>query len=139
MIVDALCSSFRREVLSGVHALGPGGDTFKLALFTSSANLSEATTAYSTANEASGSGYTAGGIALTSLAVFLDGDVAIADFADAVISGATVTAAGALIYNSSKGNKAVTTHSFGGDKRSIAGDFAIAFPAADAEHAVIRI
>jgi hypothetical protein len=136
-ISQALCSSFKSELLGGTHDLDT--DVIKIALFTSSATLGASTTAYSTTNEVSGTGYTAGGNTLASAAISLDGTTAIVDFADTTWSSATITANGALIYNSSKANRAIAVLAFGGDKTSTNGDFTIQFPTADASNAIIRI
>jgi hypothetical protein len=139
-ITQAMCTSFKKELLEGVHNFkNSGGGTFKLALFTSSATLAAATTAYSTSNEVSGTGYSAGGGTLTRVDPSSSGTTALTDFADLTFSTATVTANGALIYNSSASDKAVIVLAFGGDKTSTAGDFTIQFPAADASNAIIRI
>ena len=139
-ITQAMCTSFKKELLEGVHNFkNSGGSTFKLALFTSSATLGAATTAYATTNEATGTNYTAGGNALTRVDPSSSGTTALTDFADLTFSTATVTANGALIYNSSASDKAVIVLAFGGDKTSTAGDFTIQFPAADASNAIIRI
>jgi hypothetical protein len=136
-ISQALCSSFKSELLGGTHDLDT--DVIKIALFTSSATLGASTTAYSVTNEVSGTGYTAGGNTLASAAISLDGTTAIVDFADTTWSSATITANGALIYNSSKADRAIAVLAFGGDKTSTNGDFTIQFPAADASNAIIRI
>ena len=136
-ITQALCTSFKSELLGGTHDLDT--DAIKIALFTSSASLDATTTAYSTTNEASGTGYTAGGNTLASAAISVDGTTAIVDFADTTWSSATITARGALIYNSSKANRAIAVLDFGGDKTSTNGDFTIQFPAAAAATAIIRI
>ena len=139
-ITQAMCTSFKKELLEGTHNfLNSGGSTFKLALFTSSATLGASTTAYSTTNEATGTNYTAGGSALTRVDPSTSGTTALTDFADLTFSTATVTANGALIYNSSASDKAVIVLAFGGDKTSTAGDFTIQFPTADASNAIIRI
>jgi hypothetical protein len=139
-ITQAMCTSFKKELLEGVHNFkNSGGSTFKLALFTSSATLGAATTAYATTNEATGTNYTAGGNALTRVDPSSSGTTALTDFADLTFSTATITANGALIYNSSASDKAVIVLAFGGDKTSTAGDFTIQFPAADASNAIIRI
>lgn len=135
-ITAALCNSYKQEILQGVHE---AGDTYKIALFTSSATLSKATTAYSTSNEVTGTGYTAGGATLASFAVTLDTDTAILDFADATWSTSTITARGALIYNSTQSNKAVAVLDFGSDITSTAATFTVAFPAASAAAGLIRI
>jgi len=139
-ITQAMCTSFKKELLEGTHNFkNSGGSTFKLALFTSSATLGAATTAYATTNEASGTNYTAGGANLTRVDPSSSGTTALTDFADLTFSTATITANGALIYNSSASDKAVIVLAFGGDKTSTAGDFTIQFPAADASNAIIRI
>ena len=141
-ITQAMCTSFKKELLEGTHNFkNSGGSTFKLALFTSSASLDASTTAYATSNEVSSSGtnYTAGGNALTRVDPSTSGTTALTDFADLTFSTATITANGALIYNSSASDKAVIVLAFGGDKTSTAGDFTIQFPTADASNAIIRI
>ena len=140
-ITQAMCTSFKKELLEGTHNfLNSGGSTFKLALFTSSATLGASTTAYSTTNEATGTNYTAGGSALTRVDPSTSGTTALTDFADLTFSTATITANGALIYNDDASNDAaVIVLAFGGDKTSTAGDFTIQFPTADASNAIIRI
>lgn len=145
-ISQAMCTSFKVELLNGIHAFGTtvarGGttaDTFKIALFTSSATLDATTTAYSVTNEVSGTGYTAGGNTLTAVAPTSSSTTAYTDFNDTTWSTATITANGALIYNSTQSDKAVAVLAFGGDKTSTAGDFTIVFPTADASNAIIRI
>jgi hypothetical protein len=136
-ITQAMCSSFKQQILLGEHDLDT--DVIKLALYTSAATLSAATTAYSTSDEVVGTGYTAGGNTLTGATVSLTGTTAFADFADTTWSTATITARGALIYNSSKSNKAIAVLDFGADKTSTAGDFTVQFPTNDASSAVIRV
>jgi hypothetical protein len=138
-ITQTMCSSFKQEVLLGEHDLDT--DTIKIALYTSSATLGASTTAYTTSNEVSSSGtnYTAGGNTLTGAAVTLDGTTAVVDFNDTSWESSTITARGALIYNSSKSNKAIAVLDFGGDKTSTNGTFTINFPAATASTAIIRI
>jgi len=137
-ITTAMCSSFKEELLKGVHDFE--NDTFKMALYTSSATLGASTTAYTVTNEVSGTGYTAGGQDLDSPTVTLSGTTAFVDFADETWTGASITARGALIYNSTAaGNPAVAVFDFGADKTSTAGDFVVQFPTADASNAVIRI
>lgn len=140
-ITQAMCSSFKQELLTGTHNFTTTtGDVFKIALYTSAATLGAATTAYSVTNEvATGGNYTAGGNTLTNVTPTLSGTTAITDFADTTWAAATITANGALIYNSSKANRAVAVLAFGGDKTSTAGDFTIIFPTADASNAIIRI
>ena len=136
-----LCTSFKVELLKGVHNFtNATGDTFKIALYTSSATLDASTTAYSATNEVSGTGYTAGGNTLTNVTPTSSGTTAYLDFADTTWSSATITARGALIYNSSAaGNPAVAVLDFGADKTSTAGDFTVVFPTADASNAIVRI
>jgi len=137
-ITQAMCNSFKTELLGGTHDLDT--DVIKIALYTSSATLDASTTAYSTTNEVTGSaGYTAGGNTLSGAAITLSGSTAIVDFSDTTWTSATITARGALIYNSSKSNKAIAVLDFGSDKSSTNGDFTIVFPTADASNAIIRI
>ena len=137
-ITQAMCNSFKTELLGGTHDLDT--DTIKIALYTSSATLGASTTAYSTTNEVTGStGYSAGGNTLSGAAITLSGSTAIVDFSDTTWSSATITARGALIYNSSKSDKAIAVLDFGSDKSSTNGDFTIVFPTADASNAIIRI
>lgn len=139
-ISQAMCTSFKQELLTGTHDFtNSTGDTFKIALFTSSATLGAATTAYSTSNEVTGTGYTAGGNTLTNVTPSTSGTTAFTDFADTTWSSATITARGALIYNSTDSDKAVVVLDFGSDKTSTNGDFTIQFPSADASNAIIRI
>ena len=147
-ISQAMCTSFKVEILDGIHAFGTTvvrasttADTFKIALYTSSATLDSTTTAYSTSNEVpSTGGYSAGGNTLTvSQVPTSTSTTAWLDFADSTWSAATITANGALIYNSSQSDKAVAVLAFGGDKTSTAGDFTIVFPAANSTSAIIRI
>ena len=136
-----LCTSFKVELLEGVHNFTTGtGDTYKLALYDNSAAFTAATTAYTVTNEVSGTGYSAGGSALTNVTPTSSGTTAYIDFADLTFSTATITAYGALIYNSSAaGNPAVCILDFGGAKTSTAGDFTIVFPTADSSTAIVRI
>jgi hypothetical protein len=139
-ITSAICNSFKQEILVGTHNLTAStGDTFKLALFTSSASLGASTTAYSTSNEVSGTGYSAGGTTLTSVTPVLDSSTAVCDFSDVSFTSASFTANGCLIYNSSQSDKAVAVIAFGGDKTVSSGTFTIQFPTADASNAIIRI
>jgi hypothetical protein len=139
-ITTAMCTSFKKEVLEALHDFNTtSGSVFKIALYTSSATLDASTTVYSTSNEVVGTGYTAGGNTLTNIDPVTSGTTGFADFADTTWTSATITAAGALIYNSSQSNKAVAVLSFGGDKTSTNGDFVIQFPVADASNAIIRI
>tara|TARA_Y100000385_G_scaffold53577_1_gene51031 strand:- start:455 stop:907 length:453 start_codon:yes stop_codon:yes gene_type:complete len=142
-----MCTSFKKELLYGVHDFDlSSGDTFKIALYTNSASFTAATTAYTTSNEVSGTGYTAGGGALTNVDPTSSGTTALTDFQDETFSSATITARGALIYNTTPNttslsvtNPTVVVLDFGADKTSTAGDFTIVFPTADASNAIIRI
>ena len=146
-ITQAMCTSFKTELLQGVHNFynGSGGGsagtgaTFKIALYTSSATLGAATTAYATTNEKTGTAYNAGGNSLTNVTPTSSGTTAFTDFADTTWSTSTITARGALIYNSTQSNKAVAVLDFGSDKSSSSGDFTIQFPTADSSNAIIRI
>ena len=139
-ITQAMCTSFKKELLEGVHNfLLSGGDTFKVALFTSSASLGAGTTAYSATNEVSGAGYSSGGNTLTRINPATSGTTAFTDFANTTWSSATITARGAVIYNSTDSDKAVAVLDFGSDKSSSTGDFTIQFPTADASSAIIRL
>lgn len=136
-ITSGICISFKKEILLGEHDLDT--DALKLALYTSAASLSDGTTAYTATGETSGSGYSAGGVTLTGIDVTTDSSVAVVSITDAVVTAATITARGALIYNSTNANKAVAVFDFGADKSSSNGDFTIQFPAAAAATAIIRI
>tara|TARA_R110000803_G_scaffold516_1_gene1762 strand:+ start:1926 stop:2378 length:453 start_codon:yes stop_codon:yes gene_type:complete len=142
-----MCTSFKKELLYGAHDFdASSGDTFKIALYTSSATMTAATTAYATTNEVSGTNYVAGGGALTSVDPTSSGTTALTDFADETWSSATITARGALIYNTTPNttsisltNPSVVVLDFGADKTSTAGDFTVVFPTADSSNAIIRI
>lgn len=140
-----MATSFKQQILEAVHDFRlTGGDTFKLALYTNSASFTAATTAYTSSNEVGDSGsYSAGGGSLTRIDPTTSGTTAFTDFADLTFTSATITARGALIYNSTPThtytNPAVVVLDFGSDKTSTAGDFTIVFPAADASNALIRI
>lgn len=149
-ISQAMCSSFKGEILLGVHDFRAStGDTFKLALYTSSATLDASTTAYTTSNEVSGTNYVAGGNNLTNAGVSVSGTVGFTDFDDLTFSDVSVTARGALIYNSTPSangvsgspvtNPAVAVLDFGADKTSTDGDFTVIFPTPDSSNAIIRI
>ena len=153
-ITQAMCTSFKAELMLAVHDFRVGGDTFKLALYTSSASLDANTTAYSATNEITGTNYTAGGAALTNLGVVTSNNTAssgtgFTDFSDLTFANSTITARGALIYNSTPSansnanttltNAAVAVLDFGSDKTSTDGDFTIIFPTASNTAAIIRI
>ena len=139
---SAICNSFKTEILKAVHNFTAStGNTFKIALFTSSATLGAGTTAYAATgmNEMSGTGYTAGGKALTSVTPTLDSTTACCDFDDISWTSATFTANACLIYNTNSSNKAVCAVAFGGDKSVSSGTFTIQFPAKAATTAIVRI
>lgn len=139
-ISTSMTTSFKSELMSGLHDFdNPGGNTFKVALYTSSATLGASTTAYSATNEVSGTGYTAGGETLTSVSPTTSGTTAYVDFADVTWANSTITANGALIYNANSSNASVITLAFGSDKSSSNGSFVIVFPTANATDAIIRI
>ena len=146
-ITQAMATSFKVDLLNGIHAFGTTvvraattADTFKIALYTSSATLGATTTAYATTNEVSGTGYTAGGNTLTvAQTPTSTSTTAWLDFSDTTWSSSTITANGALIYNATNSNKAVAVLAFGGDKTSTNGDFTVVFPTADSSNAIIRI
>lgn len=140
-IAQAVCNTFKSELLGAVHDFDSGsGQVFKLALYTSAANLSAATTAYTVTGEVANSGqYTATGGILLSQTVSLDGSVGIVDFADLSFTGVTLTARGALIYNTSASSKSVCVLDFGADKTATSGTFTIVFPANTSAAAILRI
>lgn len=140
-ITQAVCNTFKSELLGAVHDFDSGsGQVFKLALYTSAANLSAATTAYTATGEVANSGqYTATGGILLSQTVSLDGSVGIVDFADLSFTGVTLTARGALIYNTSASSKSVCVLDFGADKTATSGTFTIVFPANTSAAAILRI
>ena len=140
-ITSAICNSFKVEILKGVHNFTAStGNTFNLALYTSSATLGAGTTAYTTSQEVTGTGYTAKGNALTSVTPVADGTTAVCDFADTSFTSATFTANGCLIFNdSATGDPAVCAVAFGGDKTVSSGTFTIQFPTAAATTAIVRI
>ena len=143
-ITSAICTSFKVELLKGVHNFtATTGNTFKIALYTSSATLGASTTAFSSSNEitnTSGTAYTSGGATLTSVTPAASGTTAVCDFADVSYTDATFTANGALIYNdTATGDPACAVIAFGGDKTVTSGTFTIQFPTADATNAIIRL
>lgn len=135
-ITTAVTNSYKQEVLQGIHL---AADVYKIALYTNAATLSAATTAYSATNEVSGTGYTAAGATLAGYAVSLDTNTAILTFTTPTWATATITARGALIYNSTRSNKAVAAFDFGADITSTAGTFTATIPAATAAAGLIRI
>jgi hypothetical protein len=140
-ISTAFCTSFKQQLMQGQHNFTTStGNTFKIALYTSSATLGATTTAYSVTNEvATAGGYSAGGNTLTNITPTTSGTTAFTDFADTTWSASTITANGALIYNSNASNASTVVLAFGSDKSSSSGDFTIVFPTADASSAIIRI
>ena len=147
-IAQAMCSSFKKELLEGTHNFATGGNAFKLALFaegsggklSSTATLGAASTVLVTTGEVASSGsYVTGGAALTKVGATLSGTTGITDFADLSFTTATITAMGALIYNSTNSNKAVAVLDFSSNKTSTSGTFTVQFPTADASNAIIRI
>lgn len=142
-VSTAIANSFKTEILTGIHNFTLStGDVFKVALYTSSATYGASTTAYSSTNEitnTSGSAYTAGGATLTNVTPTLSGSTAVVDFQDVSWTTASFTANGCMIYNSSKANRTVSTHFFGGDQTVSAGTFTIVWPTPDASNAIIRI
>jgi len=139
-ISQAVCTSFKQELLVGTHDFtASSGNTFKLALYTSSATLGASTTAYVTTGQSSGTNYTAGGANLTSVTPVAAGTTAVCDFSDLTFGTATVTARGCLIYNSSASNKAVCVLDLGADKSATAGNFTVVFPSPTATGAIIRL
>lgn len=144
-ITQGICTSFKVELLKGLHDFSAtGGHSFKIALYTSSATLSASTTDYTATNEVSGTGYVAGGTALTNVEPTSSGTTAFTDFANASWAGASFTARGALIYNTTTGGGSATTDAvyvldFGTDKTASSETFTVVFPTADATNAIIRI
>lgn len=139
-ITQAMCTSFKGEVMQALHNFTTStGNVFKIALYTSTATMSASTTAYSATNEVSGTNYVAGGNTLANVTPTTSGTTGFTDFNDTTWSAATITARGALIYNSTNTNRGVAVLDFGTDQTSTAGDFTIAFPAAAAATAIIRI
>ena len=146
-ITQAMATSFKVEILNGIHAFGTTvtrgattPDTFKMSLYTSAATLGATTTAYTATNEvANGGGYTTTGQALTTVAPSSSGTTALLDFNDVTWSAATITARGAMIYNDTQSDRCVAVLDFGSDKTSTSGDFTVIFPTADASNAIIRI
>jgi hypothetical protein len=143
-ITSEICNSFKAEILKAIHNFtASSGDTFNLALYTSSATLNKSTTAYASTNEianTSGSAYSAKGKALTSVTPVLSTDTAVCDFANASWSSASFTARGCLIFNDTATNDpAVCAIDFGGDKTVSSGTFTIQFPTANASNAIVRI
>lgn len=138
-ITTAMCTSFKQELMTATHNFTSGGHNFRMALFDSTVTLDATTTAYSTANEVVGTGYTAGGMLLTQTTPTTSGTTAFTDFADLVWTGATFTARGGLIFNNSAANRAVAAFDFGANIPVVAGNLTVIFPTANASAAVLRI
>jgi len=147
-ITQAMCTSFKTELMTATHNFATNGNAFKLALYaegsggksSTTATLGAATTAFTTTGEVASSGtYVTGGLALTKVAPTSSGTTAFTDFADRSFTTATITAMGALIYNDTNADKAVAVLDFGSNKTSTSGTFTIQFPTADASNAIIRI
>ena len=141
---NAICNTFKKELLQGKHDFDTSSDTYKLAMYTSTATLGASTQNYTTGNEVSSSGYTAGGKALVNQGVKVSSAVAITNFANLSFTGVTLTARGALIYNTTTDGGSGTTDAvcvldFGGDKTATAGTFTIQFPAFTTSAAIIRL
>jgi hypothetical protein len=137
MITAGLTNSFKQQLLLGVHDFST--DTFKIALYTSSADLGPTTTVYSSTNEVSGTGYTATGLVLTNVTVNLGQGIAYVSFTNPEWLGATFATRGALIYNVTKSNKSVGVLNFGIDQTMLGQSFTIQLPTNDPENALIRI
>lgn len=139
-ISSAVCTSWKSEVMTGLHNFTLStGNAFKVALYTSAATIGATTTAYSATNEIAGTGYSAGGLALTNVTPTTSGTTALTDFADAQWTSASFTANGCLVYNTTNSNRAVFTIAFGGDVSVTSGTFTITWPTADASNAILRI
>jgi hypothetical protein len=143
-IASAICNTFKVEILKAVHNFNTsGGNTFNLALYTSSASMGAGTTAYATTNEianTSGSSYSAKGKALTNITPVLNSTTAVVDFDNISWTSASFTANGCLIFNdTATGDPACCVIAFGGDKTVTSGTFTIEFPAATAGNAIIGI
>ena len=139
---NAICNSFKKELLQADHNFdtqGNGGNIFKLAMYTSTATLGKSTTSFTTGSEVSSSGYTSGGSALVNTGTSLSVNTAITNYSNLSFTGVTLTARGALIYNTSNSNTAVCVLDFGGDKTATAGTFTVQFPAFTSTAAILRI
>ena len=147
-IAQAMCTSFKKELMTATHNFATNGNAFKLALYaegsggksSTTATLGAASTVFVTTGEVASSGtYVTGGLALTKVAPTASGTTAFTDFGDRSFTTASITAMGALIYNDTNGDKAVAVLDFGSNKTSTSGTFTIQFPATDASNAIIRI
>jgi len=143
-ITQALCTSFKKELLEGKHDFSvSGGHTFKIALYSAGAALSAGTTSFTTTGEVAGAGYTSGGVELTNKTATTSGTVAFTSFDDVVFSNASLTTRGALVYNSTTDGTSNTTNAvcvldFSADKTTTASDFTVGFPTADSSTSIIR-
>lgn len=139
-MAQATCNSFKVELLQAIHNFTTGtGDVFKMALYSPSAALSESLTAYTATNEVSGPGYVAGGVVITAVTPVLSGTTAIVDFSDAAFGAVTLTYRFALIYNSSKANRAVAVFDFGASRIVSGGNLTIVMPTPSATNAIVRV
>ena len=140
-VIAGMTNSFKQEILAGTHNLGSGGNTIKIALYTSSADITPSTTAYSTTEEVTSSGYDAGGKTIVSQGIVLSGSTVYIDFldTDATWTGVTFSTRGALIYNATQSNKSIAVLDFGLEKTITAGTFTVKFPTPNADDAIIRI
>jgi hypothetical protein len=139
---NAICNSFKKELLQADHNFdtsGNGGNIFKLSMYTSAATLGKSTTSFTTGSEVSSSGYSSGGKALVNTGTSLSVNTAITNYSNLSFTGVTLTARGALIYNTSNSNTAVCVLDFGGDKTATAGTFTVQFPAFTSTAAILRI
>lgn len=139
---NAICNSFKKEILQATHNFGTTsatGNKFKLAMYLTSATIGKSTTSFTTSGQVSSSGYSSGGKALVNAGTLLTGDVAFTNYSNLSFTGVTLSARGALIYNTSASNKAVCVLDFGGTKTATAGTFTIQFPAFQTDSAIIRI
>jgi len=142
-ITQAMCTSFKKELLEGQHDFRSAGDTFKLALYSAAATLSAGTTNFTTSGEVEGAGYSSGGIELTNVDPTNSGTVGITNFGTATFTAVSITARGGLIYNTTADNSSGTTNSvavidFSADKTAVVGNFTVTFPTADGTTAIIR-
>jgi hypothetical protein len=139
---NAICNSFKKELLQADHNFdtsGNNGNKFKLSMYTSAATLGKSTTSFTTGSEVSSSGYSSGGKALVNTGTSLSVNTAITNYSNLSFTGVTLTARGALIYNTSNSNTAVCVLDFGGDKTATAGTFTVQFPAFTSTAAILRI
>jgi hypothetical protein len=138
-ISQAVANSFKAELMKGTHNLDAAGNTLKIALYMSSATLNGTTTAYTATNEAAGDGYVAGGNTLAGQVVTQSTSISYVDFTDSAWAASSITARGAMIYNSTAANRAIIILDFGSDKTSAISTFTVLFPSADTTNAIIRI